>query len=149
MPVLNGFFGKILLFGFLFNCVLWIFSAFQVDPQVQVGVSLTDWTSWFNLSPFNLMFATGTAAVIGVAALLLRQGTYALYAMLIAGITMIIGPIQNFIMAIPNTLSLLIPASTNPNPALFAENPILIVIRLIFAFAAYWFIFGLVIQRDI
>jgi hypothetical protein len=111
--------------------------------------SISTMTSWFNLSPFNLLFTGATAAVVGVAALLLRQGTYAIFATLIAALGMIITPISAFIMAIPNLLGALLPASTNPNPALFPINPIIIVIGLIYAFAAYWFIFGLVVQRDV
>jgi tellurite resistance protein TehA-like permease len=69
--------------------------------------------------------------------------------MLLAGIGMVIGPIQAFILAVPNTLALLLPAATNPNPSLFPENPIITVVKLLFVFGAYWFVFSLVVQRDI
>ena len=149
MATLNKLFTNILIFGICMNIVLYLFGAFDFDPQVQYPGSLSTMTSWFDLSPFNLLFTGATAAVVGVASLLLRQGTYAVYAMLLAALGMVISPIQSFILAIPNALSVWLPASTNPNPTLFPINPIIVVVSLIFAFAAYWFIFGLVIQRDL
>jgi len=149
MAALNKFFTNLLILGLAINAALYLFGAFNFDPQVQIPGSLSTMTSWFNLSPFNLLFTGATAAVVGVAALLLRSGTYAIYAMLIAALGMIIAPVQSFVMAIPNLLGLLLPAATNPNPTLFPINPITVVISLFFAFGAYWFIFGLVIQRDI
>jgi hypothetical protein len=149
MATLNKFFTNILIFGLAMNVILYIFGAFNFDPQVQYPGSLSTMTSWFNLSPFNLLFTGATAAVVGVASLLLRQGTYAIYAMLLAALGMVIGPVQAFILAIPNAIGMWLPASTNPNPTLFPINPIVVVVGLIFSFAAYWFIFGLVIQRDL
>lgn len=149
MVQLNGLFKNILLFGLCINVAIYLMGAFNIDPQYQLPGSLSTLTSWFDLSPFNLMFTGATAAVIGLASLLLRNGTYAIYAMLLAALGMIIAPVQAFIMAIPNLLGALLPAETNPNPALFPINPIIVVIGLIYAFAAYWFIFGLVVQRDV
>lgn len=139
------------------NCVLYLFNVFGFNPpQVQYPGSLSTMTSWFNLEPFNLLFTGATAAIVGVAALLLKQGTYAIYAMLLAALGMIIAPVQAFIIAIPNAIGTWIPKEANPlaynagvyNPDYTGINPIVTVISLIFAFAAYWFIFGLVIQRD-
>ena len=149
MATLNKLFTNLLILGMSINIALYLFGAFSIDPQVQIPGSLSTMTSWFNLSPFNLLFTGATAAVVGVAALLLRQGTYAIYAMLLAALGMVIAPVQAFILAIPNLLGMLLPASTNPNPTLFPINPITVVVGLLFAFGAYWFIFGLVIQRDI
>jgi hypothetical protein len=149
MAPLNKLFTNILIFGVCMNIVLYLFGAFNVDPQIQYPGSLSTMTSWFNLTPFNLLFTGATAAVIGISALLLRQGQYAIYAMLLTALGMILAPVQAFILAIPNALSMWLPASTNPNPALFPINPIIVVVSLIFAFSAYWFIFGLVIQRDL
>lgn len=147
--MLSKFFTNLLVLGLCINCALYIFGAFNIDPQYQVPGSLSAMTSWFDLSPFNLMFTGATAVAIGLAALLLRQGTYAIYAMLLWALGMVIVPIQSFILAIPNLLGALLPASTNPDPTLFPINPITVVISLLFAFGAYWFLFGLVIQRDL
>jgi hypothetical protein len=149
MATLNKFFTNLLILGLSVNIVLYLFGAFNFDPQVQIPGSLSTMTSWFNLTPFNLLFTGATAAIVGVAALLLRQGTYAIYAMLLAALGMVISPVSAFILAVPNLLGMLLPAATNPNPTLFPINPIIVVVSLIFAFAAYWFIFGLVIQRDL
>lgn len=149
MATLNKFFTNLLILGLAINCVLYLFGAFNFDPQVQYPGELSAMTSWFNIEPFNLLFTGATAAIVGVAALLLRQGTYAIYAMLLTALGMIIAPIQAFILAIPNALSAWLPASTNPNPTLFPINPIIVVVSLLFAFGAYWFIFGLVLQRDL
>jgi hypothetical protein len=80
--------------------------------------------------------------------LLLKQGTYAVYAMLLWAIGVMFNLISTFLLVIPNTLSALLPASTNPNPDLFPVNPLIVVIVLIFTFGAWWYMFGLTIQRD-
>ena len=72
--------------------------------------------------------------------MLTRSGTFAIYATLLSAILMILGPVQNFILVIPNMISTLLPAGA---------EPIGVVISVIFAFSAFWFIFGLVIQRDV
>lgn len=153
--MLNRFFTNILIFGLVLNCALYLFDAFTFDPQYHIAGSITDFQSWFNLSPYNLLFTGATAAIVGVAALLLRQGTYAIYAMLLAALGMVIVPVQNFVLAIPNLVGAMLPNETNPlppittDPLVYPPNPIIVVISLIYLFAAYWFIFGLVIQRDI
>lgn len=157
MATLNKLFTNILILGLAINIILYLFGVFDFNPQVHYQGELSAMTSWFNLEPFNLLFTGATAAVVGVASLLLRQGTYAIYAMLIAALVMIISPVQAFILAIPNAIGSWLPPETNPlaytngvfDPTSTAINPITIVISLIFAFAAYWFIFGFVVQREI
>jgi hypothetical protein len=114
-------------------------------------------TSWFNIEPLNLAFTGIAAAAIGITSYLFRSGTYAIYALLITVLGMIISPIQTFILAIPNALSVWLPPEANPlaytngvfDSTYSGINPITSVISLIFLFAAYWFIVGLVIQRDL
>ncbi len=150
--MLSKFFTNLLVFAVAINCVVYLFGAFNVDPLVRNPMNLSSFQSWFDLSPFNIMLTGATAAVIGLAAVLLRQGTYAIYAMLLWALGMIITPIRNFILAFLLLIGGWLRDSTNPFPAVngvYPPNPIVIVISLLFAFAAYWFIFGLVIQRDI
>ena len=147
MAQLNKFFTNILIFGLSLNIICFLYGAFKFDPQVQTVGSLSAMTTWFNLTPFTALFSAGAAGVIGVVSLLLKQGTYAIFAMLITALTMIIGPVQAFVLAVPNTIGAWIPANANPTPGTI--NPITAVISLLFIFSAYWFIFGLVIQRDI
>jgi hypothetical protein len=148
--MLNKLFTNILIFGLALNSAIFLFGAFGFDPQVQMTfANLSTWTGWFNLSPFNILFTGAAATIIGLAALLTRNGTYAIYAMLLAALGMIITPVQQFVTAIPTAIGTLIPPETNPNPTLFPINPLVVVINLVFLFAAFWFIFGLVVQRDI
>jgi hypothetical protein len=102
----------------------------------------------FSINIYSALIGVGGAALIGLAALLLKQGVYAVYAMLLWGIGVMFSVVQTFILAIPNTLAALLPASTNPNPALFPTNPLIIVISMFFAFGAWMYMFGLVIQRE-
>jgi hypothetical protein len=152
--MLNKFFTNLLVLGLALNSVIYLFGVYNVDPQVHFPfTAINTWTDWFDISVWGILLTGGTMAAIGLAAVLLRQGTYAIYAMLLVGLTMIIKPIQDFVLAIPKAIATWLPNSTNPLPpdanGVYPPNPIFIVISLFFVFAAYWFIFGLVIQRDI
>ena len=131
--------------------VLWAFNIYGAMgigyPFGNAPQQLSTLQGWFDLSVYNALLGIGGAAVIGVAALLLRQGTYALYAMLIFAIGMFIPIVKNFVLAVPNTVAALLPVETNPTPGLI--NPIQLVIGLMVLFAGFIFIFEMVIQRNI
>lgn len=74
---------------------------------------------------------------------------YAIYAMLIWGIGTAFRVIPTFFLAIPNTISALIPPQTNPDPTTFPVNPIAVFITVVVGYAAFWRLFSLVMQRDI
>ena len=139
MATLNKLFTNLLILGMSINIALYLFGAFSIDPQVQIPGSLSTMTSWFNLSPFNLLFTGATAAVVGVAALLLRQGTYAIYALLISAIGVFFNVVKGFVFAVPNVISALFPGSPT--------GPITYVVGVIVMFAGFIYLFELAIQR--
>jgi hypothetical protein len=156
MATLNKFFTNILLFGLSVNIAIFLFSAFKFDPQYSMPfMDLTKWSGWFNFSPWNILFTSASIAGITLASILLRSNTYAIYALLLAALGFVIQPVYQFMTAIPNALAAFLPDSTNPNFTVvngvttYGPNPLIAVILLIFAFFAFWFIFGLVVQRDI
>jgi hypothetical protein len=108
-------------------------------------INFSDWTSWFDLgadSGLVLIFSGTTAVFVGVASLMLKQGTYAIFAVLIAALGVIIGPVRHFVLAIPNFIVSSIPAASG------YTGPILVLMNGIITFVAYWFIFAMVLQRD-
>jgi hypothetical protein len=98
---------------------------------------------------------SGTGVIIGIAALLLRQGTYALYALLIFAIGVFYRIVVPILIVIPNTIAALLPESTNPNFTIvgglpvYGINPFQVVLGIIVGFAIFVFMFELVTQRKI
>lgn len=130
----------------LTSYLLWAFNVFGGIISYPLG-DVSSLNNIFSLSLFDAVIGVGGAAAIGLAALLLRQGTYAIYAMLLWGIGSMFKVIQTFFLVIPNTLGALIPPEANPNPAVFPVNPLIVVLAAIFLFAAWVYLFKLVIQR--
>ncbi len=153
MATLNKFFAEIFILSFCINAILYLFGTFHVMPTVSMGYTdLSTWQGWFNLSAFDILFAGGTATLVGISALLLRNGTFAIYATLITAIGMILAPVKGVITAIPTLIGSLLPDSTNPLPAVngvYPMNPIVAVVNAFVVLGAFWFFFGLVIQRDV
>lgn len=155
---LNVLFVNILILGLSISVVTYLFGIYNVDPQIHFPFTpLKNWTDWFNITPLGLML-TGLGTVIaGLVSVLLRSGTYAVYAMLIAALGLIITPIQQIVTAIPTAISMWLPNEANPlaytngiyDSSYTGLNPITIVISLLFMFAAFWFILSLVVQRDL
>jgi undecaprenyl pyrophosphate phosphatase UppP len=74
--------------------------------------------------------------------------------MLLWGISMIFRVVQTFVYAIPNTIGALIPDAINPFPpdpvtGLYPLNPIAVAVAVIVGYAAFWWLFSLVVQRDV
>jgi hypothetical protein len=127
--------------------IFWAFDIFGGMIKYPLG-DITAINGIFNIDAYTALIGIGGAAAIGLAALLLRQGVYAIYAMLLWAIGTMFGVVRSFVLVIPNTVGALLPPSTNPNPALFSINPLVVVISSIFAFGAWMYLFGLVIQRN-
>ena len=147
---MNKLFQELLPLGVALQlaCYLcWAFNPFGNLIQYPLG-DVSSIQSVFSIDIYSALLGIGGAAIIGVAALLLRPGLYAIYAMLIWGIGTAFRVIQTFFLAIPNTIGALIPASTNPNPAVFPVNPISVFVTVVIGYAAFWWLFGLVVQRD-
>lgn len=143
-------FYTLLIFGIAFQCASYLLWAFDVDPQMSYPLgNVSNISSVFSLTPFSLAFTATGAVAIGLASLLLRAGTYAYYAVLVWVIGTMVPIVQTFFLAIPNTIGAFIPASANPNPAVFPINPLMIVVGAIFAVAAFFFLVELAAQRNI
>lgn len=151
MATLSKFFTNLLILGIALNISIYLIGVFGVNPLSNLQFTdLSSWEGWFDFSALNILLTGGVTAAVGIAAVLLRQGTYAIYAMLLAALSMIISPIQKLVYAIPLAIGSWLPDSTNPLPpvnGVYPPNPIFIIISLLYVFGAYWFIFGLVIQR--
>lgn len=148
---MNRLFPEIMAFYVALTIIcylVWAFNVFGGLLNYPLG-NIDSLTSLFSIDVYSVVAGIGGAALIGVAALLLKPGVYAVYAMLIWGFGIAFRVVQTFVLAVPNTLLALIPAETNPNPAVFPTNPILAVITLLVGYAVFWWLLGLVIQRDV
>lgn len=136
-----------LLFGICFQLAAYLFWAFNFmggTVNYPYG-NVAGLTSVFSINAYSALAGVGAAVGIGIAALLLKQGVYAIFAMLLFGIGIMFNFIGTFFLAIPNVIGSVIPASANPLGG--GVNPIIVVITVIFFFAAWMYMFGLVIQR--
>jgi hypothetical protein len=126
----------------------WAFNIFGGTIAYPLG-DVSSLSTLFSIDAFSVLVGVGGAVGIGLAALLLKQGTYAIYAMLLWAIGCMFKVVQTFVLVIPNTVSALLPEATNPNPVLFPVNPLIILVSLFFTFGAWIFMFELVIQRPV
>jgi hypothetical protein len=148
-------FYSIMIFGVAIQISAYLLMLFHVDPNLTYPVKLS--TGLFGITAFEAAFTGITGSVIMIAGLLLKQGTYAIYATLIWVVGMLINPIKEFFLAIPNTMMAIFkpifdgmnPMPIDPVTLQQAENPILSVLVYIVAFAAFWFLVELVAQRQV
>lgn len=131
----------------LFCYLFWAFNVFGGLIQYPLG-NAADINNLNNMFSINLWTALvgGAGVVISIAALLLRQGTYALYALLLFAIGVFFNVVKGFVLVVPNTIAALLPASTNPLGT--GTNPIAVVVGVIVLIAGFMYVFGLVIQRE-
>jgi hypothetical protein len=112
----------------------------------------------FSLEGFlsNFTYAIAGAGAIGVVSLLLRQNTYALYAPMIFAVGAFIPLVNNFLFAIPNTIRAVVTLYPDLVPAGFSFplgdiiiDPYSVVVLVIQTALGYFFIMGVVTQREI
>jgi hypothetical protein len=150
---------NILVFGVCFEVVaglLWSFNFFGGLVQYPFG-SASDWLNLQNTFTPDIWMGliSGSGALIGIAALLTKQGTYALYGLLIFAIGIFYKIVVPFLLVIPNTIAALLPNSTNPNftvvdgVTVYGINPLQVAIGILVGFAIFIFLFELVIQRKV
>ena len=143
-------FYSLLVFGISFQIAAYLMWTFNVVPGLSYPLDLSQTSAWFSLDNFWSSFSLAVAGSVGIglAMLLLRQGTYALYAMLIWAIGVFLPMVKDFFLVIPNTLGAILgPFFEYSNPTT-GVNPLLVVITLIFAFAAWMFLMEMVTQRS-
>ncbi len=128
--------------------VAYLFWVFDISGgKLQYPVDLSTLQNLFSpLDTYSVLIGIGGAALIGLAALLLKQGTYAVYALLIWGIGIMFNVVRTFVIVIPNTLAAFLPESTNP--LIGQTNPLIMVVLFWFMFGAWLAFFGYVIQRE-
>lgn len=153
-------FYTLLVFGISLQIASYLFWAFDVfGGLVKYPVDIATTMSWFSLEKFQWQFLMGVGGAVGIglAMLLLRQGTYAIYAILIWVLGVFLPFTSGFFLAIPNTIGALIPEDiwnlTNPFGAdangSYPTHPLMVVIVLIFAFAGWIMMMELLTQRNI
>jgi hypothetical protein len=129
----------------------YLFWIFNVCPFVTYPLgNVSELSTIFSITPFDLMFTGIGLAVIGLAGLLLRQGTYAIYAMILWVIGTLLGVIRTFFLAIPNTIGGILNLVTSSYAE--AESYVValtFVFSLIFLYAFFWFMLNVVAQRDV
>lgn len=151
---------SLLIFGISFEICAYLVWVFQVIPpniiQYPFG-SAADMMNLQNMFKIDVWMAliSGTGVIVGIAVLLLRSGTYALYALLIFALGVFYRVLVPFLIVIPNTIAALLPNSTNPNftmvngSPVYGPNPFQIVLGIIVGFAIFTFIYETVVQRKI
>ena len=154
-------FYNMLVFGLsvqLAAYVLWAFNFFGSYIVYPFGNAASMLNLQNTFTPDAWMFLiTGVGIITGVVALLFRQGTYALYALLICAIGVCYKIVVPFLVALPNTIAALLPDSTNPFsyvngvyvPNSGGINPIQVVVGIIVGFVIFIFIWEMVLQRKV
>jgi hypothetical protein len=137
------------------NVACWIVQVFNLVPfSLPPEFSPTDIASMFTLNRFlNNFLYSGVAVVAGLATLLLRQNTFALYALVIFIVGLFLPLVSGFITAIPRLIEGIMALYPAYNPfegsMLGFTNPYSIVIMAFGAFAAFMFIVGQVSGREV
>ena len=133
--------------------VCYLFQAFDVFggiityPLGSIS-NLTTLESWFSITPFGALVGTG-AVVTGIAMLLFRQNTYAIYACFIFGFGIIFTGVSQIVLAVPNMLGAILNMVPEINPVAGGVNPFSFVLIVIVGYAMFWFLASLVLQRDV
>ena len=140
---MGNLFYNMMLFGICVQLSCYLFWAFNVTGnliQFPLG-SAADINNLNNMFSINLWtFLIGGAGIaISVVSLLMRSGTYAIYALLISAIGVFFNVVKGFVFAVPNVISALFPGSPT--------GPITYVVGVIVMFAGFIYLFELAIQR--
>jgi hypothetical protein len=150
--MINKMFWSMLWFGICLQLaayLCWAYDVFGGNIVYPIATDAPNIAGIFTVTPYTTMFMGAGAAAIGVAAIVTRQGTYALYVILVWCIGCFITNVSGFFLAIPNTIGALIPQATNPNPIAFPIHP-LVQILVIFGAVTIWCtLFGFAMQRDV
>jgi len=146
---------NIFLIVLTINLACWIVQVFNLVPfSLPPEFNPTDIASMFTLENFlrNFMYS-GIAVVAGLATLLLRQNTFAIYALVIFVVGLFLPLVSRFITAIPNLIEGIMVLYPQYNPfngsILGFTNPYSILLMAIGTFAAFMFIVGQVSGREI
>jgi hypothetical protein len=109
---------NVMLFAILVNTAVWLISVFALVPfGLPAEYAPTDIASMFSLNLFkqNFMFA-GIGVAAGIAGLLLRQNTFALYALVIFAVAAFVPIVGSFVYAVPNMIDAIFLLYPDYNP---------------------------------
>jgi hypothetical protein len=132
--------------GIQLACYLvWSFNMFGSRVVYPLG-SASDLTNLNNLFSIDLWSGLIGLAGIGISivTLLLKQNTYAIYAMLLFAFGIFFNIVKTFLFAIPNTVTAIFASANVPAGA---TTPLQVVIGVIVVFAGFIYLFELAIQR--
>jgi len=140
---------NIILFALLLNCCIWLVQVFALAPvSMPAKYDPFNFTDMFTLEVFSRNFMwMGIGVAAGLAGLLLRQNTYALYALVIFAVATFLPIVNTFIFAIPNLIEAIMYMYPAYNPFsgiatgnLAGTNPFSVVLVAVGSFAAFFFI---------
>lgn len=139
----SSLFYNMLLFGVCLQLGAYLVWSFNVVPGIVYPLGqasdITDLNNLFSINAFSALVGL-TGVGIGIAAILLRANTYAVFAVLLFAIGVFFRVVQTFVLAIPNAVAAIIPAS-------WGGGPIQVVVGAIVVFAGFMYLFELAIQR--
>lgn len=135
-------FYTLLVFGLSLQFSAYLLQVFEICPSgsIPLGVGPDAIAATFSIEVVALLISGNTA--ITIVALLLRQGTYALYAMLIWSLGVMLPIVRDFFLAIPNFITAMPIPST-------VSTPLALVVGAVFAFAGFMFFIELTTQRNV
>lgn len=148
-------FYNMLVFAICFQafCYLsWAFKIFGPSFTYPYGdaSTLNNLNDMFAITAYSALIG-GVGVLTGIAALLLRQGTYALYAVMIFVFGIFFKLVTGFVTAIPNTISAIIAIAggdaINPMPG--QANPIFLVVGMFTVFGAFFYLAEMATQRKL
>lgn len=140
---------NIILIGLLLNVSIWLIQVFALAPiNMPAKYNPFDLTNLFSLDVFARNFTwVGVGIAAGLAGLLLRQNTYALYALVIFAVATFIPILNTFIYAIPNMIDAIMFSYPEFNPfsgyatgPFAGTNPFSLVLIALGYFAAFFFL---------
>ncbi len=145
---------NVIFFIIALQSACYLCAAFQVfgtaiNYPLGGGTGMNDLNSYFSFDRLGfttLMGFGGGAAAATIVGVLTRNGSYALYAMLIFGLGGFIPLIQNFVLAFPNTAMALI-ASTGAGTDI--TGPLLATLGVWVGAWGAMYIFGIIFNREV
>jgi len=110
---------NIMLFAIAINMAAWLINIFALVPGgLPSEFSPMDISNMFTLTAFkqNFLFA-GIGVAAGIAGVLLRQNTFALYALVIFSVSIFVPIVGSFVFAIPHLIDSIFALYPAYNPA--------------------------------
>jgi hypothetical protein len=146
---------NIMFFALLVSLSAWLVDTFALVPTTLPAEYTPDSImSMFSLNLFqnNFMYV-GVGVAAGLAGLLLRQNTFALYALVIFGVASFLPILSNIIYALPRMIDTIMVMYPEYNPfanagMLSGTNPYSLFLAAIAGFAAWIFIMDMISGRQ-